>query len=222
MRRVRDPGTCLLSVNLLSEIGTDPIKLSNHCLDLVCSQPALTDFKFSTAAQSLRRSACRQSFFISFDRLGILSWMTWPRRDVREAEFSEKRSHVALAIINAEPLSNDGLKINAPPTDHPVDFPVGAWFDDPGELGFLRCGKSRHRPTRPLIRQPIWPRRVEPVNPVAQGLAVHAADHGSLGTAHAVDNCCQRQQSPPLVDVLGFLAQPPKLTGRKIRPQSYR
>lgn len=85
------------------------------------------------------RSACGQSFFISFDRLGILGRMTRPRRDVREAEFSEKRSHVALAIINAEPLSNDALKINAPPTDHPVDFPVRAWFDDPGEFGFLRC-----------------------------------------------------------------------------------
>ena len=54
MRRVRDPSTCLLGADLLSKIGTDPIKLTNHCLDLVCSHPALTDFKFSNPAQMFR------------------------------------------------------------------------------------------------------------------------------------------------------------------------
>lgn len=99
--------------------------------------------------------------------------MTRPRGDVREAEFSEKRSDVALAIFDAELLSDDALEINAPPTDDPVDFSVGTPFDDLGEVGFLRCRKAWRRPTRPVVQEPIWARRIEPVNPVTQGLAVH-------------------------------------------------
>jgi hypothetical protein len=53
MRRVKDPSTHFLGLNLMSEIDTYPIELSNHCLDLVRSQTVLSDFKVLTAAQKL-------------------------------------------------------------------------------------------------------------------------------------------------------------------------
>jgi hypothetical protein len=80
--------------------------------------------------------------FISCNRLGILGRMVWPRRDMREAEFAKKRPYIALAIIDAEPLGNDLLEINTPPTNDPVSFSVGAYFDDLRELGLLHCRKA--------------------------------------------------------------------------------
>jgi hypothetical protein len=53
MRRVKDPSTGFLGLNLMSEIDTYPIELSNHCLDLVRSQTVLSDFKVLTSAQKL-------------------------------------------------------------------------------------------------------------------------------------------------------------------------
>jgi hypothetical protein len=84
-------------------------------------------------------------------------------------------------------VCDDALEVNTPPTDDPIDFSVGAYFDDPGELR-LGCRQARHRPTRPIVEKPIRAGRVEPMNPVAKGLAVHAAHHGRFGAAHAVDN----------------------------------
>ena len=144
--------------------------------------------------------------------------MTRSRGDVREAKFPEKRSDVALAIIDAEPFGDDVLEVNTTPTNDPFDFSVGAHFDNPGELRFLGCRQARRRPACPIVEKPIRAGLIEPVAPVTQGLAVHAADYGSLGTAHSVKNGRQRQQSPALVGVLGFLGQTPKLAGRKIRP----
>src|SRR5664280_3283426 len=53
MRRVGYPSTLLLGCDLVSEIDTDPIELSDHCLDLVHSQAVQSNFKFLTAAQTL-------------------------------------------------------------------------------------------------------------------------------------------------------------------------
>src|SRR5258708_4140220 len=52
MCRVIDPSTHLFGFDLTSQIDTYPIELSDHCLYLVRSQAALTDFKFFTAAQT--------------------------------------------------------------------------------------------------------------------------------------------------------------------------
>ena len=120
--------------------------------------------------------------------------MARPRGDVREAEFPEKRSDVALAIIDAEPFGDDALEVDTPPTDDPIDIFVGARFDAPGEFCFLGCRQPRRRPACPIVEKPIRAGRIEPVDPVTQGLPVHAADHGSLGTAHAIENRRQRQQ----------------------------
>src|SRR5450759_931136 len=52
MRRVTDPDPPLLGFDLMSEIDTYPIELSDQCLDLIRSPAALTDFECFTAAQT--------------------------------------------------------------------------------------------------------------------------------------------------------------------------
>jgi hypothetical protein len=75
MRRVADPSTHLLGFDLMSEIDTDPIELSDHCLDLVRSPAVLTDFKFFAAAQTLTlvRSHGRL-LIVSLRGIGQLDW----------------------------------------------------------------------------------------------------------------------------------------------------
>ena len=58
-----------------------------------------------------------------------------------------------------------------------------------------------------MVEQPVRAGRVEAMNPVAQGLAVHAADLGRLGAAHPLENRRQRQKPPALVVVLDRFAR---------------
>jgi hypothetical protein len=51
------------------------------------------------------------------------------------------------------------------------------------------------------------------MNPVAQGLAVHAADPRCLPPVHPIENRRDRQQTPALVGVLRRRGKPPKLAG---------
>jgi hypothetical protein len=74
MRRVIDPNTRFLGLDLMSEIDTYPIELSDHCLNLVRSQTVLSDFKFLTAAQTLTlvRSHGRPPQTVSLRGIGHL------------------------------------------------------------------------------------------------------------------------------------------------------
>ena len=99
----------------------------------------------------------RAKFFYKLNGLSILGRMARPRGDVREAEFSEKRSDVALAIIDAEPFGDDALEVNTPPTDDPIDFSVGAYFDDPGEFAFWAADRRATGPLAQLSRSPSGP-----------------------------------------------------------------
>ena len=50
----------------------------------------------------------------------------------------------------------------------------------------------------------------------------HAADPGRIGAIHSVQDRRQQQQPASLIGVLQALRQPPKLTGRIVRPQFHR
>src|SRR5215211_5380210 len=60
------------------------------------------------------------------------------------------------------------------------------------------------------------------MNPVAQGLPVHAADPGRLRSAHAVAHRRKRQEPAALPRVLRPPRQPPKLRRRIVRPHQHR
>jgi hypothetical protein len=60
------------------------------------------------------------------------------------------------------------------------------------------------------------------MDPVAQRLAVHAADLRRPASVHPVPDRRQRQKPPALVDVLRTTDNPPKLLGRIVLSQSHR
>jgi len=73
-----------------------------------------------------------------------------------------------------------------------------------------------------LIKKTFGTGRIEPVDPVAQRLTVHAADPRSIGPAHPVQNRRDRQQPAALAHILRCSRQPAKLAGRIVTPQLHR
>src|ERR1700730_14695438 len=77
-------------------------------------------------------------------------------------------------------------------------------------------------PSVQLSKSPSGPSGVKPVNPVAQGLAIHAADLGRLAAIHSIANRRKRQKPPALIDVLGPPGNRPKLLSRIVVSQFHR
>jgi hypothetical protein len=117
---------------------------------------------------------------------------------------------------------DDPLEVDPRPARDAVSLAIRARFGDRGQLGQLLRLQARHRAVRPMVEQTIRSRRVEAMNPVAQRLAVHAADLGRCAAVHPVRRRRQRQKPPVLIGVLCALGQPPKRRSRKIVPQSHR
>jgi hypothetical protein len=93
-----------------------------------------------------------------------------------------------LVIVDAEFLDDDALEVDPPPAHDAVDLTVGPRLDDRGELSQLLRRQTRLRALRPMVEEAVRPRCVEAVDPVAQGLAVHAADPGRRAATHPVAN----------------------------------
>ena len=66
--------------------------------------------------------------------------------------------------------------------------PIRADLDDLGQFGPLRGREAGRTTLGPGVLQPVRAALVEAVDPVAQGLAVHAADARRLGPAHPVED----------------------------------
>ena len=102
--------------------------------------------------------------------------MTRPGADVRKAELLEKLSDIAFVERDAEPLGDDPLEIDPPPPDDAIFLTVRASLDDLCELGQLLLRQARLGTFGPVVDQALRTRGVEAMHPVAQGLAIHAAD----------------------------------------------
>lgn len=109
---------------------------------------------------------------------------------------------MSFVIVDPEVLGDDPFEIDAPPSNHAVNFPVGASFDDGREFGLLIWRQTRNWSTRPIVQQPVGASFIEAMNPVAQGLTIHAADPGRVRAVHPLQNRRQRQQPPTLIVVL--------------------
>ena len=99
--------------------------------------------------------------------------------------------------------------------------PIRTGLDEVGPFGLLLWREAGRVAFGPGVFQPVGPVFGEAVNPVAQRLAIHAADPRGFGSAHPVQDRGERQQTPALVGVLRRRGQPPKLKRREIRPQSH-
>jgi hypothetical protein len=98
------------------------------------------------------------------------------------------------------------FEVHSPPAHDAGDFPVRTRLDDRGQLGRLIGRKTRRRTARPIVNEAVRSLWVEAMNPVTQGLAIHAPDLARLGAIHSVANRRKRQRPPTLIDVLGARA----------------
>src|SRR5271169_2889178 len=162
------------------------------------------------------------SFFKPLDDPLVLSWMTRPGADVREAKFLQQLSDIARMKLNAEPFGNDTLEIDAPPPDDAIFLTVRAGLHDLRKLTQLFLRQTRLRTFRPVVDEAHRTRSVEAMDPVAQRLAIHAADLRRRRPVHSISNRSQRQKTTALADVLRPAGVRAKLFRRIVFPQSYR
>src|ERR1700679_618375 len=167
-------------------------------------------------------SAHAGSFIKSLDDPLVLRRMARPRADVREAKLLQKLADIARMKVDAEPLGDDVLEVDTPPAHNAVLFPIGACFHDLRERGHLLLRQTRLGPFGPTVDEPIRPRGVEAMNPIAKRLAIHAANLRCRAAIHSVPDRGQRQKPPALADILRSPGKRPKLLARIVLSQSHR
>ena len=112
--------------------------------------------------------------------------------------------------VDAEPFGDDALEVDPPPAHDAVPLAIRTGLDDPGELSQLLFRQAGLGALGPVVEQTFRTSSVEAVNPVAQRLAVHAADLRRLAAFHPVANRRQRQKPPALVDVAAQAPEAPQ------------
>ena len=148
--------------------------------------------------------------------------MTRPSADVREAELLQELSNIARVKVDAEPLSDDALEVDPPLAYDAVLLTIRPGLDDLRKLGPLLLRQARLGTRRPIVDEALGPSGVEAMHPVAQRLAVHAADLGCSPSVHPVPDRRQRQKLPALVGVLRPTGERPKRFRRIVPSQSDR
>ena len=99
-----------------------------------------------------------------------------------------------------------------------VHGPIRAGLNEVGQFSLLLGGEAGRVALGPDVVQPLRAALVEAVDPIAQGLAVHAAEARRLAPTHPVQDGGEGQKATALVGVLRRGRQSTKLTGRKICP----
>ena len=80
-------------------------------------------------------------------------------------------------------------------------------------------GQLRNRAGRFVVVQALGACLIEPVHPVAQALAVHAANRRRIPTVHAIINRRNRQKAAHLIGICRFARQGPRLDRVIVRSQ---
>src|ERR1700734_880853 len=132
--------------------------------------------------------SARGKFFKPLDDPLVLSRMTRPGADVREAKLLQELSDIARMKVDAETFGNDTLEIDAPPADDAICLTVRAGLHDLRKLSQLFRRQARLRTFRPVVDEALRPRNVEAMNPVAQRLAIHAANLRRRRPVHSIAN----------------------------------
>ena len=124
--------------------------------------------------------------------------------------------------VDAEPLGDDALEVDPTPAHDAVLLPIRTGFDDPRQLSQSFRRQARLGAVRPVVDKALRARCIEAMDPVAQGLAIHAPDPGLRPTIHSIPDRSQRQKPTALIDVLRSPGQRPKLFSRIVLSQSHR
>ncbi len=104
-------------------------------------------------------------------------------------------------IDHAEAILDHRLQVDPAPAHEARLLPIRAPLDDYGQLGLLFDRQLRGRPFRLAVEQAFGALGIEAVNPIAQGLTVHAADLGRLGPASTLGHRRKCQKPPALPGV---------------------
>jgi hypothetical protein len=145
--------------------------------------------------------------------------MTRTRTHVGEAELFQDRSDIALVKVNTEPFLDDGLQINTPPANNAIYLMIRSSLDDGSQFGSLFARQPGLDTSGMAVQKSFGAKLIEAMDPVTQGLPVHAANTCGIGPVHAINNRRKRQQTPALVAVLCAFGEMPKMGGAIVCPQ---
>ena len=147
----------------------------------------------------------RGSFLKRLQGRLVLPIVPRPDGDVAEVQPVQKLADGPLVVDHAPALGDQRLQVGAAPARQVAQASrSGSCLDDPVQLGLL----LRRQPPRVARRGPVHQARrplgVEPVHPVAQCLAVHAADPRRVRTAHPFVDRSDRQQPTRLIRIISI------------------
>src|SRR3990172_2790121 len=133
--------------------------------------------------------------------------------DVGEAELPQKPPDGVLAHRDAEAVLDNTNEIDATPSDDAVLVEIRPLPHQRLDLHPLLVCQLGWPPRRGVVDQRVDAAFVERVHPIAQRLAIHAADPRCRLPAHAVADSRQRQQPARLIGILGRCRSRPQLLG---------
>src|SRR5713101_1785568 len=139
---------------------------------------------------------------------------------MRKAKLLENASEAHLGQINAKAFAKNPLEIHAAPARNPILLRIGASFHETPQFLFLLQRKLRWAARGCGVDQAFSALVIETMHPIAQRLAIHAADARRLFAVHSVVNRSQGQEATRLVGVLRRSRQTAQPVRLKILPKT--
>jgi hypothetical protein len=174
-------------------------------------------------ALSLARSgSCAASvagkFFKSFLGFVVGLRVAWTHREPAIAEPREHFADRAFVQLNAELPLQFVAQIRPAPAHHPVHRRIGTCFNHRRE-GSSLFGREFGTSPQPLaVVEPWQALGVVAMNPVAQGLTIHAAGLRRARAIRALEHHCQAQHPSRRRNVLRPGRRRPQVRRRQIQP----
>src|SRR4051794_23045110 len=150
-------------------------------------------------------------FFKKLQRLRVLGIVTRASRELAIAERAQFAAQRRLAERDPKLLPDPHCEILQPPANHAVDRRHRPTLDDVHQGLALAVVQLAGVPRGLAVDQAFRTARVEPHNPVPNGLQPNAANPRCPGPGAAIIDLGQRQQPPTLTRVPGRFRQAPKL-----------
>jgi hypothetical protein len=157
------------------------------------------------------------SAFIYGLGLGVALRVARARRQAGKSEPVQDRAHAPLRQPDTEAPLDHGAKVDPAPAHHPVRRRIRPGFDDRGQFAQLFVVQPRPAPRQRPVEKPGQPFAIVAVNPVPQGLAVHAGALRCLGPTFPLKHQCQRQHPARCAHILRPHRLPAQLRCRKLR-----
>jgi hypothetical protein len=147
--------------------------------------------------------------------------MDRPRLLPRQAEVVEQPQHAVLGVADAETILDDLAEILGPPSADAVTLRVGAAQHQRLQRRELPLVEPRRATAPGPVAQAFDAFGVEPDDPIAQGLAVHAGLAGGALAAHPIHHVGEANQSACHPAIALLPRQPAQLFGGMVVTDRY-